>query len=90
METRSVADIVGPWVDPEFESGLIERCRRHWTSPIGTLPNGMLATFLRQRIALSAIIPEARRRVDGAIDDESEIFEGELAEALGRAEARNG
>jgi len=82
MESPSIADVLGPWVDPELESGLVERCKRHWNVPVSTLPNQILATFLRQGIALQLVIPEARRRLDASINDDSELYEGELAEAL--------
>ncbi len=46
----------------------------------------MLATFLRQEIALPLILPEARRRVAAGIDDDSELYDGELANALRNAD----
>ena len=82
MNSRCVADIEGPWVDPNFDSGLIARCREYWTVPVSELPNGILATYLRQRIALPLIIPEADNRIAGQVDDDSEMFVGELHEAL--------
>lgn len=75
MKARSVADIVGPWVNPDFDSGLIERCRKAWDVPI----DKMLATFLRQDIATDWILDEAYKRLEVALDDDSEIYEGELA-----------
>jgi hypothetical protein len=82
MESRSAADIHGPWVDPGFDSGLVERVRRSWTTPIGDLTNGTLATFLRQRLATEAVVREARKRLDAGYDDDSELYDGELAAAL--------
>jgi hypothetical protein len=81
-ENRSVADVEGPWVDPNFESGLIRRCRTYWTTPVSHLSNEMLATYLRQRIALQILLPEARWRVESGIDDDSEMYAGELSQAL--------
>lgn len=81
-DEKSVADILGPWVDPDFESSLIARCREHWTTPISQLTNQMLATFLRQEIAVSLVAPEARRRVEAGIHDDSELYDGELANVL--------
>jgi hypothetical protein len=81
-ETRSVADIEGPWVEPEFESGLIARCRQDWTTPVSRLSNQVLATFIRQEIGLPIVIPEAQRRVDAGFNDDSELYDGELAAAL--------
>lgn len=85
MKPRSVADIEGQWADPDFESGLVQHCRRYWSVPVPELPNGMLAMFLRQRIALQIIIPEVRKRLEAGIDDESELYDGELANALREA-----
>jgi hypothetical protein len=85
---KSVGDIVGPWIDPDFNSGLIERCRRSWNTPISDLSNEMLATFLRQRIATEVIAREAQRRLDAGYDDDSELYEGELAVAVQEASKR--
>jgi hypothetical protein len=79
---QSVADVDGPWVDQEFDSGLIARCKRFWSVPVADLPNAMLATYIRQRCGLSLVVPEARRRLECQINDDSETYEGELAEAL--------
>jgi hypothetical protein len=85
MELRSVSDIVGPWVETDRDSGLIERCRAYWSTPISELPDIALATFLEQRIAIGPVMAEARRRVDAGIGDGSEFFDGQLAEAVDRA-----
>lgn len=82
MEPRCVADVEGPWEDPNFESGLIERCRRYWNVPMGELTNEALATYLRQKIGMEVVVPEAKRRLELHIDDDSEMYEGELANAL--------
>jgi hypothetical protein len=82
MEQRSAADVEGPWVEPGLESGLILRCKRDWRVPIPELTNEILATFLRQRIALALVVPEARRRLAAGLDDDSELYDGELASAL--------
>jgi hypothetical protein len=72
-------------MDPDFESGLIKRCKRYWSVPVVDLPNEMLATFIRQGIALPLVVPEARRRLEAGIDDDSEIYDGELAHAVAHA-----
>jgi hypothetical protein len=82
VSQQSVSDVEGPWVNPNFDSGLIERCKRYWCVPIADLPNEMLATYVRQRIALRLVVPEARRRLNAEFDDGSEIYDGELADAL--------
>jgi hypothetical protein len=82
MESRCVGDIVGPWVEPEWDSGLIERLRRSWSIPINELSNEMVATFLRQEIATDVLLEEAKRRLELGFDDESELYEGELASVM--------
>jgi hypothetical protein len=82
MERRSVADIEGPWPDPNFESSLIQNCRRFWTTPVTELPNDIVAMYLRQNIAIELMVPEARRRLECGYDDDSELYEGALAAAL--------
>lgn len=60
MTLLSVADVQGPWVDPGFESSLIARCCAHWSVPVSEVSNYMLATFIRQRIALGLVVPKGR------------------------------
>lgn len=78
----SVADVEGAWVEPNINSGLIERCRAYWSTPVTELPNGILAMFIRQKFGLPVIIPEARLRIQQGIHDESELYEDELSHAL--------
>ncbi|WP_136221872.1 hypothetical protein [Massilia sp. Mn16-1_5] len=82
MEQRSVGDIEGPWIEPEFDSNLIRRCRENWAVSIGQVANGVLATFIRQRVGLSIVVPEAKCRIEARYDDDSEMYDGELAAAL--------
>ncbi|MBC3807666.1 hypothetical protein H8K52_09955 [Undibacterium seohonense] len=82
METRSVADVAGAWVDPDFESSLIERCRKNWNVPVGEISNYVLSTFIRQRIALALVIPEAKRRLAAGFVDDTELYDDELANAV--------
>jgi hypothetical protein len=85
MEQPSVADVEGPWIDPDFESSLIERCRRNWNIPVGNLTNYALATFIRQKKALRLVIPEARRRLAADFVDGTELYDEELAVAIAEA-----
>jgi hypothetical protein len=85
MEYRSVADVDGPWIDPDFESSLIERCRRNWDIPVGKLTNYALATFIRQKKALCLAMPEARRRLAVGFMDGTELYDEELAVAIAEA-----
>lgn len=81
-QPTTVADVEGPWVDPNFESGLIERCKRGWNTPVAELTNVLLATYLNQKIALSLVVPEARMRVATKFVDGTEMFDEELEDAL--------
>lgn len=82
MMTESVADIEGAWVDPEFESSLIKRFRENWTVPISELSSHVLATFIRQRQGLKLVVPEAMRRIEAGYEDDSELYDEELLNAI--------
>ena len=79
---RSVADVDGPWLDSDWNSGLIQRCKQNWSTPICDLSDEMLATFLGQRIAVELVSTEARHRVIENRFDDSELYEGQLAALL--------
>ena len=81
-ETKSVADILGPWIEPDWDSGLIARCRSAWNKPIQNLTNQELATLLRQRFAVTHLLLVASERVQDGFDDDTEIYDGELASAI--------
>jgi len=81
-EQRSVADIAGPWAEPDVNSSLIERCRANWSVPVGEITNYVLATFIRQKIALDLVVPEAKRRIASGYIDDTEILDDELAIAI--------
>lgn len=85
MKDKSVADIEGPWVEPELNSGLIQRCRNNWSVPISQVTNHVLATFIRQKIALSIAIPEAKSRLERGYIDDSELYDEELEVAVNEA-----
>ncbi len=78
----SVADILGPWVDTDWDSGLIDRCKKAWNRPLRDLSREELATLLRQRIAVEHVIPIAKQRVRDGLDDNTEMYEGELEAAI--------
>ncbi len=82
---QSIADLLGPWHDSDWHSGLIERCKHAWTKPLKDLNNQELATFLHQRIAVEDLLPFARQRVADGIDDDTEWCEGELVRAIEHA-----
>lgn len=81
-QPTTVADIEGPWVNPNYESGLIDRCRRGWNTPVTQLTNNLLSTYLRQKFALPLIIPEAQKRVASNFVDDTELYDEELKNAL--------
>ena len=78
----SIKDIEGEWVDPDFNSSLIERCRENWSKPINELSNYVLATFLRQKLGLSITISEAKKRIEVNYIDGTELYDEELENAL--------
>jgi hypothetical protein len=78
----TVADVAGPWVDSNFDSGLIRRCKRGWNTPVAELTNELLSTYLRQKIALSLIVPEAQKRIAAKLVDDTEMYDEELQNAL--------
>jgi hypothetical protein len=78
----SVADILGPWVEPDWDSGLIARCRKAWNKPLQDLSREELATLLRQRFAVEHFLPIAKKRLEDGDDDDTEMFDGELTEAI--------
>ena len=84
-ENISVADILGPWVEPDWDSGLIARCRSAWAKPICELTNQELATLLRQRFAVEQLLPIARQRVCDRFNDDSEMYDEELQTAIEHA-----
>ncbi|SIR13616.1 hypothetical protein [Solilutibacter tolerans] len=86
MEQRCVADIEGPWREPDFDSGLIRRCRKNWSVPVWNLTNEALATFLRQKFALEIVLPEGRRRLAANFTDDTEMHPEELRDAIEIAE----
>ena len=81
-DSISLAEILGPWVEPDWDSGLIARCRGAWNKPLRDLSREELATLLRQRFAVEELLPVAKKRLEHGIDDETEMFEGELKEAI--------
>lgn len=81
-KTKSIADIEGPWTDPAWESGLIHRLKEAWNKPITELSNEEIATLLRQNIAIPHLIPIAEARLKEGYDDGTEIYAGELENAV--------
>jgi hypothetical protein len=84
-EHITLADILGPWVEPDWQSGLIESCGNAWNTPLRKLTNGQLA-MLRQRFAVEHLLPIAQERLRDSFDDDTELSEGELERAIKDAE----
>jgi len=78
----SLSDLKGTWVDCDWESALIERCKNAWSKPLRDLSREELATLLRQRIAVEHLLPIAKKRLEDGIDDNTESYEGELNAAI--------
>jgi len=85
MEVRCIADVVGPWAEPDFESSLIARCRDNWLVPLGQMSNYALAMFIRQGFAWEITLPEARRRIAIGFIDDTELYDDELFVAVSEA-----
>jgi hypothetical protein len=47
IDQQSVADLLGPWVATDGDSGLIKRCKAAWNKPLSELTKVELAMFLR-------------------------------------------
>ena len=83
-DTKSVADFLGPWVEPDWKSSLIARCKEAWNKPLQDLSRLELATLLQQKYVVDQVLPVARRKLQEA-DDDTEMFDGQLAEAIEHA-----
>jgi hypothetical protein len=80
-DTISIADILGPWVETDWKTSLIELCREAWDKPLRELTRVELATLLRQGYAVEHLLPVARKKLQEA-DDDTEMWDDELAEAI--------
>jgi len=81
-DTIAIADVLGPWVEPDWENGLIERCRNAWNKPLRNLTNQELATLLNQRFAVEHILTIANKRILDGFDDDTEFYDGQLQSAI--------
>jgi hypothetical protein len=77
--------VEGPWAETDFDSGLVQRCRLNWSVPAKELSNGVLAMFIRQRIASTVMVPEAEGRIAAGFHDDTELYDDELAQAVADA-----
>lgn len=79
----TISNFLGPWCG-DSPTGLIQRCRAVWDTPLANLTDLMVATFLNQDITVTQILIEAKRRIKEQERDGSEYFEGQLLEAIKR------
>ncbi|HVU16113.1 MAG TPA: contact-dependent growth inhibition system immunity protein [Candidatus Didemnitutus sp.] len=86
--SQTLAQILGPWQQPEVDTSLITRCRNAWNKPIDQFTDLELVTCLQQDLAIGYVLPIAKNRLQNSAPDNSEMFEGQLAEAVADAEKR--
>ncbi|ALI04827.1 hypothetical protein C1Y08_05180 [Pseudomonas sp. FW306-02-F02-AA] len=65
----------------------MQRCKEAWDTPLESLNDLMVATFLNQNIATEHLLVEARRRMKEQERDETEYFDGQLLEAIERVQS---
>jgi hypothetical protein len=79
--SKTATSIMGPWRG-EASTSLQQRCQDAWDTPFNELSDLMVATFLNQRIAVPQVLAEALRRLISEPRDDTEYFDGQLAEAV--------
>ena len=84
--TLAVSDFLGPW-SGDTSTGIIQRCREAWDTPLESLNDLMVATFLNQNIATEHMLIEANRRMKDHERDDTEYFDGQLLEAIERLQS---
>ncbi|WP_162556224.1 hypothetical protein [Pseudomonas sp. 31-12] len=82
----AVSKLSGPWCG-DAPTGLTQRCREAWDTPLAKLNDLMVATFLNQGIAVTPMLAEAKRRLEAQKRDDTEYFDGQLLEAIQRVES---
>ena len=83
---RSLSDVYGPWVEQDWQSGLIDRVSAAWSKPIESLTNHELATCLRQKLAIDDVLVVAKERIAAGVQDDSELDDTELQDAIDETE----
>lgn len=79
----TVSNLLGPW-EGEAHTGLLQHCREPWDTPLESLNDLMVATFLNQNIAPKQLFIEAMRCMEEQECDGTEYFEGQLLDAMER------
>ena len=85
IKDLSVKDIEGS-SKGSAETGLLQRCKESWETPLSQLSDLMVTTYLNQKIALAHMIQEAEHRLATTARDDTELFDDQLAEALQKAQ----
>jgi hypothetical protein len=83
---KSLEQLEGVWPEPESPTGLVLRCHAARKKPINDLSDLELATLLNQDIGVAHILPEATRRLARNRRDDTEYFDGQLREAVTKAQ----
>lgn len=79
----SVKDVEGPWLG-DSPTGLTQRCKDYWDTPINELSDLMLSTYLNQNIAIKSVLLEAENRINTGKLDDTELYDGQLLESIER------
>lgn len=82
----TVSNLLGPW-SGDVCTGLMQRCREAWDTPLADLDDLMVVTFLSQNVAVPHVLIEATRRIEEQERDGTEYFEGQLLEAIERVQS---
>jgi hypothetical protein len=83
----AVSNLLGPWRG-DAHTGLMQRCKESWDTPLVHLSDLMVATFLNQNIAPEHLLIEAKHRIEVRERDGSEYFDGQLLEAIENVRSR--
>jgi hypothetical protein len=78
----SLDELEGKLGPVEYNSGLVIRCHLAHSKPLACLSNEELATLIRQKIGLRYLVPLAKDRLQSKFEDSSELYEGELFDAV--------
>ncbi|WP_322843731.1 hypothetical protein [Pseudomonas sp. B33.4] len=83
----AVSNLLWPWRG-DADTGLMQRCKESWDTPLIHLSDLMVATFLNQNIAPAHLLIEAKHRIEARERDGSEYFDGQLLEAIEHVRSR--
>lgn len=84
-DNLTLSNLLSAW-DGDDHTGLMQRCREAWDTPLESLNDLMVATFLNQNIVTKHLLIEAQRRLKEQERDGTEYFDGQLLEAIERVQ----